>query len=112
VGDEDNQGHRSINLEEISCLLDQCLCHPFFNELSWELLSSKTAAPPLAPFISTFLAYCSSLRRYPNPELNVRLASLLLRFSEEEFIGEEYEEHAEQDLSTVIEALLDVVFCR
>jgi hypothetical protein len=34
-----------------------------------------------------------------------------VRFSEEEFIAEEYEEHAAQDLSTVIEGLLDVIFC-
>lgn len=30
VGDEDNWEHRKVNVEEISSLLDQCLCHPFF----------------------------------------------------------------------------------
>jgi hypothetical protein len=87
VGDEDNEDHKKVNFIEISSLLDQCLCHPFFSELSWELLSSKTAAPPLAPFISTLLSYFRSLRQHPNSSLNSRLASLLIRFSEEEFIG-------------------------
>lgn len=112
VGDEDNEAHRKVNFAEISSLLDQCLCHPFFSELSWELLSAKTAAPPLAPFASTLLAYFRALRRSPSPALAARLASLLSRFSEEEFIAEQYEEHASEDLSTVIEGLLDVVFCR
>lgn len=81
VGEEDEKEHRKVNFREISALLDQCLCHPFFSELTWELLSSKTAAPPLAPFISTLLAYFRSLRLTPNPALNARLASLLFRFS-------------------------------
>lgn len=82
VGDEDNWEHRKVNVEEISSLLDQCLCHPFFAEESWELLSAKTAAPPLAPFISTILTYLESIRKHKNNDLSNRLSSLLIRFTE------------------------------
>ena len=43
-------------------MLDQCLCHPFFVEQTWDLLSTKTAASPIAKFVPTLLLYLEKRR--------------------------------------------------
>jgi hypothetical protein len=57
VGDEDNHSHNNVNLNDISLLLDRCLCHPMFKQSTYDLLIAKISAPPISKFIPTVLLY-------------------------------------------------------